>query len=255
MNAMNTSKKVMLSAAILACFSSSVSQASNWDEEPADPTVVNYSEGHWGMSTGAVTGAAVGGPPGFLVGAMLGKLYGRHQGMQNTIDKRDEQLQQLQAQMSRKDSAIASLQNKQEQQGLQVASLVDTPIPSTVQFDQLIQNGIAFTIHFKTNSDQIETHFAEHCRALTQLLKMSPGMTVNLQGYSDARGEDAYNLSLAQRRVQAVKDLLLQEGIAESSIVDSAKGEQDLLNLGNDQDSLSFDRRVVITFSQAEKQS
>ncbi len=255
MKVINPGKKAILTATILACCASSISYASEWHEEPADSSVVNYKEGHWGMGTGAVTGAAVGGPPGFLVGALLGKLYGREQGMQNSIQQRDEQLQQLQSQIKNKDNTIATLESSKEKQGLQVASLVNTPMSAAPQFEQLIQQGIAFTIHFKTDSDQIEEHLVKHCRALTQLVKLSPSLKVNLQGFADARGEASYNLTLAQRRVQAVKDLLVQEGIAEDAIIVSAKGEQDLLDLGNDHDSLSFDRRVVITFSQAEERS
>jgi len=255
MNVIYPGKKAILTAAILACFSSSISYASDWDEEPADTSVVNYKEGHWGMGAGAVAGAAVGGPPGFVLGAVLGKLYGREQGMLNSIQQRDAQLQQLQAQIENKDNTIAVLESNKEKKGLQVASLVNTPMPATLQFEQLIQQGIAFTVHFKTDSDRIEEHLVQHVRALTQLVKLSPSLKVNLQGYADARGEASYNLTLAQHRVQAVKDLLIKEGVAEEAILVSAKGEQDLLDLGNDQDSLSFDRRVVITFSQAEERS
>lgn len=255
MNVINQGKKAILTTAILACFSSSISYASDWDEEPADALVINYKEGHWGMGAGAVAGAAVGGPPGFVLGAVLGKLYGREQGMMSSIEQHDSQLQQLQTRIKNRDNTIAALESKQEKKGLQVASLVNTPLPATLHFEQLIQQGITFTVHFKTDSDRIEEHLVQHVRALTQLVKLSPSLKVNLQGYADARGKASYNLTLAQHRVQAVKELLIKEGVAEESIIESAKGEQGLLDLGNDQDSLSFDRRVVISFSQAEERS
>jgi outer membrane protein OmpA-like peptidoglycan-associated protein len=249
------SKKVILGTAILACFSSSASFASDWDEEPADSAVVTYKEGHWGMGAGAVTGAAVGGPPGLVLGAIVGKLYGRHQGMQLAIDERDEKLENLRVQLSDRDKTIVALQQQEEKEQMMVASLDNVPMHSKPDFAQLIHQGFTYTIHFKTASDRIEDHLRDHCRALARMLRSFPDLKVNLEGYADPRGETSYNLTLSEKRIQAVKTLLMQEGIAEDVIQITAKGEQELLNLGKDQDSLSFDRRVVITFSQQEAQS
>jgi sortase system peptidoglycan-associated protein len=249
------SKKVILGTAILACFSSSASFASDWDEEPADTSTVTYKEGHWGMGTGAVTGAAVGGPPGLVLGAIVGKLYGRHQGMQNAIDERDVKLKNLHVQISERNKTITSLQHQEEKKQLMVASLNDVPMQGRPDFGQLLQQGFTYSIYFKTGSDRIEDHLIDHCQALARMLKSFPDLEVNLDGYADLRGEESFNRTLSEKRLQAVKALLIQEGIEENAIHVSAKGEQEILNLGTDQDSFSFDRRVVITFSQQDGQS
>lgn len=46
-------------------------------------------------------------------------------------------------------------------------------------------------------------------------------------GYTDAKGEDAYNLTLSQRRAQAVADWLTDKGIAVAQLTVVGKGEAD----------------------------
>ncbi len=255
MSVSKLTKKVMLGTAIVTCFSSSAGFASDWDEEPADSSIVNYQEGHLGMGAGAISGAAVGGPPGLVIGAFVGKIVGRHQGMQRTIEQRDAQLQELHTQLNNRDRTIASLQQQEKQNRLMVASLANVSVQGKPDFEQLLKQGFTYTVHFKTASDRIEDHLIDHCRALGRLLASVPGLRVNLAGFADARGDASYNLTLSANRMLAVKALLIQEGVAEEAIHITAKGEQQLLNLGDDHDSLSFDRRVVITLGLQDAQS
>jgi outer membrane protein OmpA-like peptidoglycan-associated protein len=51
--------------------------------------------------------------------------------------------------------------------------------------------------------------------ALTQVvkdLKTNPNLTVDLEGYTDAVGTQAYNIGLSQRRVEAVRRYLIEQG-------------------------------------------
>ena len=106
-----------------------------------------------------------------------------------------------------------------------------------------------FTINFKTDSDQIENHLEEQCRELARSIKNLPKLSIKLNGFADMRGNDTYNQSLSLRRMESVKQLLMQEGVSESSIKMVANGEDGSLNLGDNNDGFSFDRRVVITFT------
>jgi OOP family OmpA-OmpF porin len=119
----------------------------------------------------------------------------------------------------------------------------------------IIQQGVAFSIHFRTDSDQIENHISEQCRRFTALARLFPQLVVNLEGYADPRGESSYNLSLSKRRLESVRQLLIEAGIDGALIQVTAKGEEELLNPGADHDSHPFERRVVITFSQQDGRS
>jgi len=251
MKSLNKAKNISLSAVILACLASSVSHAEEWHETPEDPSVKNYAEGNWGMGGGAAAGAIVAGPAGFVVGAIAGKLIGHHEGMENEIQESQSQIASLKAEIGRRDQSIALLhqQKNDSQQAMMVASLVDVSMQSSSGLETFLKEKFIYTINFKTDSDQVEAHIEAQCRSLAQSMKKLPRLTVNLQGFADRRGDEGYNLSLAQRRVESVKRLLLQEGVAEDAINTVASGEQGSLNLGDNSDGFSFDRRVVITLS------
>jgi len=257
MKSLNKTNKLSLSISILACLAAPVSHAAEWDELPADPEVKTYNEGNWGMGSGAVAGAMVGGPAGFVVGAIAGKLIGRHEGMERDIKDSQSQLAKLQAELNNKNKTIASLHQKQAniKQSMMVASLTDVSMQSSSNLEKFLKEKFVFTINFKTNNDQIESYLVEQCRSLAQSLKKLPQLTINLRGFADTRGDNAYNLSLSKRRVNSVKQLLVQEGILESAITVIANGEDGSLNLGDNSDGFSFDRRVVITLSAREVQS
>ena len=49
--------------------------------------------------------------------------------------------------------------------------------------------------------------------SLVKELKENPGLTANLEGYTDHRGRHDYNVQLSQRRVEAVRRFLLERGV------------------------------------------
>jgi outer membrane protein OmpA-like peptidoglycan-associated protein len=60
---------------------------------------------------------------------------------------------------------------------------------------------------------------------LAAVLKQNPTYRVELEGYADPRGTDAYNLALSRRRVEAVRMALMEAGVPEAAIVTGAYGE------------------------------
>jgi outer membrane protein OmpA-like peptidoglycan-associated protein len=62
---------------------------------------------------------------------------------------------------------------------------------------------------------------------LVPLLKEQPKRTIRIAGYTDSQGPAAYNLDLSQRRADAVRDFLIEHGIAASRIVARGYGEAD----------------------------
>ena len=49
-------------------------------------------------------------------------------------------------------------------------------------------------------------------------LKANPGVTVNVNGYCDAKGSVRYNQRLSERRANAVRDYLVSRGVARDKI-------------------------------------
>ena len=65
------------------------------------------------------------------------------------------------------------------------------------------------------------TYVAERAK----LLKEHPQVSVILEGHTDARGSESYNLSLGDRRARQVKWELVQEGVDPGRVVIVSYGE------------------------------
>ena len=61
-------------------------------------------------------------------------------------------------------------------------------------------------------------------------MSKNPEMKIELSSHTDARGNDAYNEDLSQRRAESAKRWLVSRGIKEDRIVAKGYGEKVLLN-------------------------
>ena len=60
---------------------------------------------------------------------------------------------------------------------------------------------------------------------LVTILKDQPQRSIRIEGYTDSRGPESYNLDLSQRRADAVRDFLIDNGIAPQRITARGYGE------------------------------
>ena len=72
-------------------------------------------------------------------------------------------------------------------------------------------------------------------------------LQVQLEGYSDRRGDVAYNLALSQRRIDSIRRILEAQGIAADRIREHAWGEARAAAQDGDADAMIFDRAVIIS--------
>jgi outer membrane protein OmpA-like peptidoglycan-associated protein len=80
-------------------------------------------------------------------------------------------------------------------------------------------------ITFPFNSSKVGQLQELNILNLANFLKENPSLNVNLSGYADKTGPDAYNDKLSQKRAKAVKKLLVDKyGIAEGRITEEGKG-------------------------------
>jgi OmpA-OmpF porin, OOP family len=57
------------------------------------------------------------------------------------------------------------------------------------------------------------------------ILKDQPQRSIRIEGYTDSRGTESYNLDLSQRRADAVRDFLIDNGISPRRITARGYGE------------------------------
>jgi outer membrane protein OmpA-like peptidoglycan-associated protein len=85
-------------------------------------------------------------------------------------------------------------------------------------------------IYYDYNKATLRPESEQELDKLVKILKDNPGMIIELSSHTDARGTDAYNLSLSKRRAQSAVNYLLKKGIAKSRLQPKGYGESKLLN-------------------------
>ncbi|HTP40007.1 MAG TPA: OmpA family protein [Steroidobacteraceae bacterium] len=98
--------------------------------------------------------------------------------------------------------------------------------PNTPRGDKVDAYGcgltIALQVNFDTNSANINPDSFDELNRFVSFLKDVPSVTGTLEGHTDNVGKAAYNLSLSQRRADAVKAYVVGKGVDASRI--QAKG-------------------------------
>lgn len=79
---------------------------------------------------------------------------------------------------------------------------------------------------FEFDKAEIRGEAEANLRTLAQLIGKTQG-TVQLKGYTDAKGEDAYNLALSRRRAEAVATWLAANGTDNARLQATGLGEAD----------------------------
>jgi outer membrane protein OmpA-like peptidoglycan-associated protein len=91
------------------------------------------------------------------------------------------------------------------------------------------ERGIVLTLGdvlFTSGMADLKPGAASNLDRLVTFLNQNPDRKVEIEGHTDNVGGDDYNQGLSQRRADAVRSFLLQQGISPERIVASGKGEQ-----------------------------
>jgi outer membrane protein OmpA-like peptidoglycan-associated protein/uncharacterized protein YidB (DUF937 family) len=81
-------------------------------------------------------------------------------------------------------------------------------------------------INFSTGSAQIPDYSTAYLNKAAEVIKIAPsGLTIEVAGHTDNTGDPAANLVLSQQRADAVRNYLVQQGVAQTAL--TAKGYGD----------------------------
>jgi outer membrane protein OmpA-like peptidoglycan-associated protein len=105
-----------------------------------------------------------------------------------------------------------------------------------------------FLVFFDWDSSTLSAQARNVLQAAAQAAKQNQVTRIELTGHADRSGTDAYNLSLSQRRADAVKAELVRLGIAANQVSTIAKGESQPLVPTADGVQEPQNRRVEIVF-------
>ena len=182
---------------------------------------------------GALAGAAVGAGSGALIagrghrgtGALIGGVLGAAGGgaIGNYMDRQA-------AEMKRKlpEAAIAREGDK-----LYVA------LPSGILFD--------------VDKTEIKPAARESIAKAAEVLVKYPDTYITVEGHTDSSGPSEYNQKLSERRADAVRDMLMGDGVAGSRVSIKGYGESDPIADNSTPEGRQLNRRVQLEIRPNEK--
>ena len=124
------------------------------------------------------------------------------------------------------------------------------PITKAITVDRpnLKKLTVPRNIHFAFDQANISDNTAAIVDRIVAVLKEYPFMVIELQGHTDSRGNDRYNLDLSRRRAHAARNYLLKQGVRPERITIRSLGESQFKKQGNSILEHAQNRRVEIFF-------
>lgn len=105
------------------------------------------------------------------------------------------------------------------------------------------------TIHFAYDSYTLDEENKNLLKSNVQILKDQTSIKIQVEGHCDSRGGIQYNLALGEKRANAVKKFLIDQGIASTRISIISFGKEKLLDTAETDGAHAKNRRgtFVIT--------
>jgi outer membrane protein OmpA-like peptidoglycan-associated protein len=164
--------------------------------------------GAGGAAAGAGIGQAIGGDTeSTLLGAGIGAAVGAAAGagVGHMMDKQEEAM--------RRELAASNAANAEQH-------------AATVRREgNLLAVTLRGDVTFSTGSATVQPGLHDELNRIANVLQQYPQTRILVEGHTDSVGSDAANMDLSRRRADAVKNLLVQKGVAPSRIRTAALGE------------------------------
>ncbi len=104
------------------------------------------------------------------------------------------------------------------------------------------------SIYFDLDRYEVKSDYQGLVAAHAKYLVANRGFKVLVQGNTDERGSREYNLSLGQKRADAVKRSLVLLGVNEDQVESVSLGEEKPKNPGHDEAAYAENRRADILY-------
>ncbi|MDR2625687.1 MAG: peptidoglycan-associated lipoprotein Pal [Zoogloeaceae bacterium] len=105
------------------------------------------------------------------------------------------------------------------------------------------------SVYFALDRYNIEENYRDLVAAHARFLVENRNFKVLIQGNTDERGSREYNLSLGQKRAEAVRQMLLLLGVQEAQVEAVSLGEEKPRAEGHNETAWAENRRADILYS------
>ncbi|MBL4712601.1 MAG: OmpA family protein [Gammaproteobacteria bacterium] len=219
-----------------------------------DKTTENYMLP--GMGVGAATGVVIAGPVGLVVGSLIGAFVGAGQDVKSdnatTLTSKNSSVTLANDRKQTKDiitSRTATSQTHLAQLGSTHSAKINKPANHNLV--EILTTELSLDIYFRSGGTNIETFYTSRLTTVADMVKSMDNVDIHLEGYTDRRGNKKQNIALANRRVENVRQQLINAGILENRINSKVYGEKKMVSRVGDLEAYAFDRKVVISFKKS----
>tara|TARA_R110000787_G_scaffold95011_3_gene198036 strand:+ start:228 stop:1085 length:858 start_codon:yes stop_codon:yes gene_type:complete len=196
-----------------------------------------------GFGTGMLIGAILGGPVGALITGIAGNMIVKNI---NATDEIEHLSIAYTQEKQHNELALEHYHTKVEQAEQRYQSELLALEHNYQTASQLQAQNLLMSLQFSTGSSEIKAHYQEQIASLARIVQQSPNLSLDLSGYTDKQGSDELNQALSLARINAVKNALIDQGVAADRISLFAFGEQQPVVASVNKEVSFYDRRVVI---------
>ena len=128
------------------------------------------------------------------------------------------------------------------------------PAPIAAQVDEMRTITVQLNVEFETNKADVAAVYGDEIQEIADAMRAQPSIELVLEGHTDSAGSDVYNQGLSQRRVEAVKQILVSDyGISANRVSAIGYGESRPIADNATAEGRARNRRVVGVMSWEEK--
>ena len=111
----------------------------------------------------------------------------------------------------------------------------------------------AYTVYFDFDSAAVKAKEKSKLESVASSFKSQPAGDLLIEGHCDERGTEGYNLTLGDKRANALREYLANLGVSADRIHTVSFGEAKPAELGHDESAWSKNRRGVFVFIEPAK--
>jgi len=105
-------------------------------------------------------------------------------------------------------------------------------------------------LHFEFDSSKLQPESLPILDHVADVLKANPKINVTIEGHTDSKGSDAYNMKLSQKRAVSVLEYLVSKGISEQRLSSKGYGESDPIFDNKTPEGMAKNRRIELTVTE-----
>lgn len=119
------------------------------------------------------------------------------------------------------------------------------PIELPAAQADLVAKAGSDTVFFGTDEHVLDDASRATLAAQARWLLANPNVRASIEGHCDERGTREYNLALGERRANAARDFLVQQGVPAARLLTVSWGKERPAAAGSNEESWAQNRRAV----------